>query len=138
MFKFFLVGPVYVPNFPPSILVQPSYDSRTVETRISDKAIEFIRDSIRQDPGTVCKLRKNSFLTNWIKNKFWKCCFFNWSFFYFQVVTDKPFFLYYGFRAGHNPFNSEQKYRGKTTAGEIGEAITELDNNVGRVLKTLR
>lgn len=94
-------GPVYVPNFPPSILVQPSYDSRTVETRISDKAIEFIRDSIRQDP-------------------------------------DKPFFLYYGFRAGHNPFNSEQKYRGKTTAGEIGEAITELDNNVGRVLKTLR
>ena len=87
MFKFFLVGPVYVPNFPPSILVQPSYDSRTVETRISDKAIEFIRDSIRQDPGTVWKLTKISFIIGWnfhywIKKKFWKFCFFNLSFFF--------------------------------------------------------
>lgn len=52
-------------------------------------------------------------------------------------MEEKPFFLYYGFRAGHNPFNSEPKYRGKTEAGEIGENIKELDNNVGKVLKTL-
>lgn len=92
-------GSVLVPNFPPSILVQPSYDSREIETRVSEKAIQFIRESARQE---------------------------------------EPFFLYYGFRAGHNPFNSEKVWRGQGSAGEIGEAIMELDHNVGRVLKTLR
>ena len=46
--------------------------------------------------------------------------------------------MYYGFRAGHNPFNSEPRWRGKSKAGEIGEAVMELDYNVGRVMDTLK
>merc|ERR1712048_51423 len=92
-------GPIYVPNFPPSILVQPSYDSRTIETRIREKALTFIRTNARKK---------------------------------------QPFFLYYGFRAGHNPFNSEPRWRGKSKVGEIGEAVMELDYNVGRVMDTLK
>ena len=35
------------------------------------------------------------------------------------------------------PIDCQPKYRGKTAAGEIGENIKELDNNVGKILKTL-
>ena len=46
--------------------------------------------------------------------------------------------MYYGFRAGHNPFNSDPKFRGTSDVGEIGEAILELDHNVGRVMNVLQ
>ena len=85
-------GPVLVPNFPPSILVQETYDSREIEQRLATKALEFIRNS---------------------------------------VVDDQPFFMYYGFRAGHNPFNSPRRFRGQGEAGEIGEAVMELDSIIG-------
>ena len=91
-------GPVYIPNHPPSILVQESYDSRDIEERLAVKALKFIRDSA---PGP------------------------------------DPFFLYYGFRSGHNPFNTPESYRNKSDAGVVGEAIMELDDIVGRVLNTL-
>lgn len=45
--------------------------------------------------------------------------------------------MYYGFRAGHNPFNSPRRFRGKGEAGEIGEAVMELDSIIGRILDTL-
>ena len=38
-------GPVLVPNFPPSILVQESYDSREIEQRLASKALQFIREN---------------------------------------------------------------------------------------------
>ena len=49
-----------------------------------------------------------------------------------------PFFLYYGFRAGHNPFNSPRRFRGLGEAGEIGEAVLELDSIIGRVMDLLK
>lgn len=38
-----------VPNFPPSILVQPSYDSREIEQRLASKALQFIRENANKE-----------------------------------------------------------------------------------------
>lgn len=46
--------------------------------------------------------------------------------------------MYYGFRSGHLPFNSDIRYRGKSDAGTIGEAVMELDDIVGRVMAALK
>ena len=49
----------------------------------------------------------------------------------------KPFFLYYGMRAAHKPFNSPLEYRNKSSVGTVGDSIMELDDNVGDVLDKL-
>ena len=40
-------------------------------------------------------------------------------------------------RAAHKPFNSPPEYRNKSNAGEVGDNIIELDDNVGKVLDRL-
>ena len=91
-------GPILVGNNPPSILVQETFDSRYVERRVNQKALNFID----------------------------------------QAVTEKkPFFLYYGMRASHSPFNSPLEYRNKSRAGIVGDNTMELDDNVGKILKKL-
>jgi arylsulfatase A-like enzyme len=53
-------------------------------------------------------------------------------------VRDKqPFFLYYPMTQLHFPAQAHPEFTGKTPAGEIGDAMAELDANVGRVLDAL-
>ncbi|CAG5110143.1 Oidioi.mRNA.OKI2018_I69.chr2.g4575.t1.cds [Oikopleura dioica] len=85
-------GPVLMGNYPSSILVQNSYDSRNAEDVILPRALNFIEENANQD---------------------------------------EPFFMYYGLRSGHRPFNSPERYRNTTEAGLVGEMIKEVDENVG-------
>ena len=50
---------------------------------------------------------------------------------------EAPFFMYYGIRSGHRPFNAPQKFRGKTAAGEVGEMVAEVDENIGHLMAQL-
>ena len=46
--------------------------------------------------------------------------------------------MYYGMRSGHRPFNTPERYRGKTKVGIVGEMILEADEIVGHILDQLK
>jgi arylsulfatase A-like enzyme len=49
----------------------------------------------------------------------------------------RPFFLYYPMTQIHFPTLPHPEFAGKTGAGDIGDAMAEMDANVGRVLDAL-
>jgi arylsulfatase len=49
----------------------------------------------------------------------------------------KPFFLYYPMTQVHFPTLTHPDFIGKTGAGDLGDAMAELDYNVGRVLDSI-
>ncbi|CBY41988.1 unnamed protein product [Oikopleura dioica] len=51
--------------------------------------------------------------------------------------AEKEFFVYYGLRSGHGPFNTPIRFRNQTSVGMLGEMIKEADEIVGRVLGKL-
>jgi len=51
--------------------------------------------------------------------------------------TRTPFFVYYPITQIHFPTLPHPDFAGKTAAGDIGDAMAELDANVGRVLDAL-
>ena len=50
---------------------------------------------------------------------------------------EEEFFVYYGLRSGHGPFNTPFRFRNQTQVGMLGEMIMEADEIVGRVLNKL-
>ena len=50
---------------------------------------------------------------------------------------DDEFFVYYGMRSGHGPFNTPIRFRNQTQAGMLGEMIMEADEIVGRIMARL-
>lgn len=50
---------------------------------------------------------------------------------------EEPFFMYYGLRSGHRPFNAPERFRGTTAAGEVGEMVAEVDDNIGQLFAQL-
>jgi arylsulfatase A len=66
-----------------------------------------------------------------------------------QVYTDEaiqfieknkqgPFFLYLPHTMLHNPLGVSEAFKGSSNWGEYGDAIQELDHNVGRIFDTLK
>lgn len=51
---------------------------------------------------------------------------------------DRPFFLYLAHTMPHYPVYSSPEFRGKSAAGLYGDAIEEIDWNVGRILDVIR
>ena len=49
-----------------------------------------------------------------------------------------PFFLYLPHTMLHNPLGVSEKFRGSSNWGEYGDAIQELDHNVGRIFDALK
>ncbi|MCH8830938.1 MAG: arylsulfatase [Planctomycetes bacterium] len=54
-----------------------------------------------------------------------------------KMHSDKPFFLYFPLSAPHTPWLPTQPFRGKSEAGGYGDFVTQVDDTVGRVMKTL-
>jgi len=54
-----------------------------------------------------------------------------------NAKSEDPFFIYYGMRSGHRPFNTPERFRGKSKAGLVGEMILEADEIVGRIMSEL-
>ena len=54
-----------------------------------------------------------------------------------NVREKKPFFLYYPMTQIHFPTLAHPDFDGKTGAGDIGDAMAELDHNVGLVLDAI-
>lgn len=54
-----------------------------------------------------------------------------------NVRDAKPFFLYYPMTQIHFPTLPHAEFAGKTKAGDIGDAMAELDHNVGLVLDAI-
>ena len=51
--------------------------------------------------------------------------------------ADEKFYVYYGMRSGHGPFNTPERFRNQTEVGTLGEMIMEADEIVGRILARL-
>lgn len=51
---------------------------------------------------------------------------------------DDPFFLYLPHTMLHNPLGVSDEFKGTSKWGEYGDAIQELDHNVGRIFDTLQ
>ena len=49
-----------------------------------------------------------------------------------------PFFLYLPHTMLHNPLGVSEKFKGSSQWGEYGDAIQELDHNVGRIFDSLK
>ena len=56
------------------------------------------------------------------------------------IAADRvePFFLYLPHTMLHNPLGVSERFRGSSQWGEYGDAIQELDHNVGRIFATLK
>jgi len=52
--------------------------------------------------------------------------------------TKNPFFLYLPHTMLHNPLGVSEEFKGTSDWGEYGDAIQELDHNVGRIFDTLK
>jgi arylsulfatase A-like enzyme len=52
--------------------------------------------------------------------------------------ANRPFFLYYPITQIHFPTLAHPDFAGKTGAGDIGDAMAEMDFNVGRVLDAIQ
>ena len=50
----------------------------------------------------------------------------------------RPFFLYLPHTMLHNPLGVSDKFKGSSNFGQYGDAIQELDHNVGRILDSLK
>ncbi|NOT07706.1 MAG: sulfatase-like hydrolase/transferase [Gemmatimonadales bacterium] len=55
-----------------------------------------------------------------------------------QVRARRPFFLFYPITQVHFPTLAHPDFAGKTGAGDIGDAMADVDHNVGIVLSALR
>ena len=51
--------------------------------------------------------------------------------------SSEPFFAYYGMRSGHGPFNSPERFRGKSKVGILGDMTLEADDIIGDMWKSL-
>lgn len=54
-----------------------------------------------------------------------------------QAASRNPFFLYFAMPAPHTPWMPATGFTGKSKAGEYGDYVQEVDDAVGRVLRTL-
>ncbi|MCC6243643.1 MAG: sulfatase-like hydrolase/transferase [Gemmatimonadaceae bacterium] len=55
-----------------------------------------------------------------------------------SVKAGKPFFVYYPMTQAHFPAVAHPDFAGKTGAGDVGDAMADIDHNVGLVLAALR
>ncbi len=56
---------------------------------------------------------------------------------FMEKNAKKPFFLYLPHTMLHNPLGVSEEFRGTSKWGEYGDAIQELDHNVGRLFDSL-
>ena len=57
---------------------------------------------------------------------------------FIEKNKEGPFFLYLPHTMLHNPLGVSEKFRGSSNWGEYGDAIQELDHNVGRIFDALK
>lgn len=57
---------------------------------------------------------------------------------FIQDNKDAPFFLYLPHTMLHNPLGVSEPFKGTSNWGEYGDAIQELDHNVGRIFTSLK
>lgn len=57
---------------------------------------------------------------------------------FIEKNKDHPFFLYLPHTMLHNPLGVSKEFQGSSKWGEYGDAIQELDHNVGRLFDTLK
>lgn len=56
---------------------------------------------------------------------------------FMEKNRERPFFLYLPHTMLHNPLGVSEKFKGQSNWGEYGDAIQELDHNVGRIFDSL-
>jgi arylsulfatase len=56
---------------------------------------------------------------------------------YIEAQAEKPFFLYLGYSYPHDPARASERFRGKTSFGDVGDAIAEIDWSVGEIMGAL-
>jgi len=56
---------------------------------------------------------------------------------FIRTNADRPFFLYFAIQDVHVPRVPNPRYVGKSGMGPRGDALLELDDNTGKILKTL-
>ncbi len=57
---------------------------------------------------------------------------------FIEQSKDRPFFLYLPHNMPHIPLYASERFRGKSPAGDYGDAVEEVDWSVGEILKALR
>lgn len=57
---------------------------------------------------------------------------------FMEKNRDQPFFLYLPHTMLHNPLGVSEAFRGRSDWGDYGDAIEEMDHNVGRLFETLK
>ena len=54
-----------------------------------------------------------------------------------SISADKPFFLYMAYHQTHNPQFSGPSFFQKSDRGPFGDALEEMDDSIGKILKTI-
>jgi arylsulfatase len=71
----------------------------------------------------TCDVKQTDFAVDYIKK---------------HAKDDKPFFMDVNFMKMHNPNNPAPKFAGKSRLGRYSDSMLELDDNIGRILDTIR
>jgi len=56
---------------------------------------------------------------------------------FIEAQDDTPFFLYLAYSYPHDPARASERFRGKTSFGDVGDAIAEIDWSVGEIVAAL-
>jgi arylsulfatase A-like enzyme len=57
---------------------------------------------------------------------------------FIKAHRDRPFFLYLAHNMPHMPLFRSKEFEGRSQRGKYGDAVEEIDANVGRIIATLR
>ncbi len=112
-----------VPNFPPYCFIENDH----VLGKIPDRPKP---DNMHGNPGLMQEGWDLHRILPGLKNR-------AVQFIQQQAGSDKPFLLYLPLTAPHTPIVPNQEYAGRSTAGDYGDLVAEVDGIVGAVTKTL-
>lgn len=57
---------------------------------------------------------------------------------FIEEANDEPFFIYLSQKDPHQPFFPSAAFKGKSDAGPYGDAVSEFDWSVGKIIRTLK
>jgi arylsulfatase A len=105
--------------------VQQNLKNRTVinKSDLKDKVPLFFNDSIIEYPANQATLTQR---------------YFDKAIHFIKKANKKPFFLYITPAMPHIPLYASEKFKNKSKGGLYGDAVEEIDFNVGRLLDYLK
>lgn len=113
-------------DFPPYVFIE---NGRVTDPRMVDQPRQGFPGFLRQGPRSRALTMENC-----LDDLTGKAC----QFIDRNADSKEPFFLYFPLTAPHKPVLPHPRFRGKSTRGDYGDFVCQVDQTVGKILDTIR